>query len=153
MAGRKATPDAMKKLLGNPGRRPIKEDKTEVVQWIEPPEEVKDRSRALKKWNEVCPELGAVGVLSALDGHALTMMVLAWADFLDAWDEVEAHGVLVDHTSATGVTTIKANPAIGVRDAADRRYRSVLADFGMTPSSRTKVERHPETEEKDEFFN
>jgi len=154
-AGRKPTPAAMKELTGNPGRRPIPEGvfATEPVEWIEPPDVVTDRGYALGKWKELCHGLGAAGVLTTLDSSAFTQLCLAWADYLDACDEIEAEGLVVESKTAAGHTTMKANPAVAVRNAADAKYRQSLADFGLNPAARTKIDMASAPEEKDEFFD
>jgi len=63
-------------------------------------------------------------------------MCEARADWLSARDEITAAG---GETYVTEAGLIKAHPAVAMRNDAARRLQSLLAEFGMTPSSRSKV--------------
>jgi P27 family predicted phage terminase small subunit len=42
---------------------------------------------------------------------------------------------------------IKANPAVAMLADADRRFKSYLVEFGLTPAARSKVNTLPDEEE------
>lgn len=152
----KPTPRAIRELMGNPSGRPIPEEtvKAEPVSWLPAPIEVEERGHAIGKWNELVPLIGASGVLTNLDSSALAVLCMSWADYMDAQDCIQDEGLILDSTTAAGNTTRKANPAVSVRNAAEAKYRSGLADFGLNPTARARMDLAVggEAVEEDEFF-
>jgi P27 family predicted phage terminase small subunit len=93
-----------------------------------------DRGR--EAWGYVVAVLDRMGVLTEADAMAVELMCEARADWLSARDAIiEAGG----ETYKTDAGLIKAHPAVAMRNDAARRLQSLLAEFGMTPSSRSKV--------------
>jgi P27 family predicted phage terminase small subunit len=93
-----------------------------------------DRGR--EAWGYVIGVLDRMGVLTEADAMAVELMCEARADWLSARDQIiEAGG----ETYTTEAGLIKAHPAVAMRNDAARRLQSLLAEFGMTPSSRSKV--------------
>lgn len=127
-AGRPPKPTALKLLDGsakhNPGRVNADEPKPDVVDGrIEPPPWLTRRGHAWSAWNRLLPIVSGMKVMTVADVEALALGCMALADYL-ATDRDDWHK----------------------RDAAYKRYLSMLRDFGMTPASRTKVrvEKQPE---------
>jgi P27 family predicted phage terminase small subunit len=58
----------------------------------------------------------------------------------------DAGSISYDATSQTGGTNYKPYPEVAQRNQARRQYLSALAELGLTPSSRTKVKRIPESQ-------
>ncbi|WP_254852138.1 phage terminase small subunit P27 family [Xenorhabdus bovienii] len=80
-----------------------------------------------------------LGVMSQLDAKALELLVEAYIEYRHHCDTLEQAGYTYPTTSATGDTIIKAHPAAVMKADAWKRLRAMLGEFGMTPSTRAKV--------------
>jgi P27 family predicted phage terminase small subunit len=83
-------------------------------------------------------ELDAVGVLSELDARRLN----CWLRHIPNTGTTAKHwrGYSEDDaTKENGDCMIKAHPAAIMKADAWKRLRAMLAEFGMTPASRSKV--------------
>lgn len=107
---------------------------------------------ALEEWHRIAPQLAAAGVLTEGDGPALALYCSAFARRLAAQREVDAIGLLTE-TAAGGY---KANPAVAMVAQAERDMARILAEFGATPASRSRVaapEKPSEESELERFLN
>jgi P27 family predicted phage terminase small subunit len=145
--GRKPKPTALKLLQGNPGKRSLngREPRPEVVapdrpDWLSP--------AAAAEWERVVPELLALGLLTRLDRAALCAYCQAYAELQRATEMIEAEGLILDVEvfnragDVTG-TVRKPHPAVRLQRDAFHRVKAFLCEFGLTPSSRTRL-RTPE---------
>lgn len=149
MKGRKPKPSNLRRLQGNAGRRPIPENEPDPERGIpEPPKRLS--SAALEHWRKIAPELDALGVLTTADGFALELLCEAYSDWRAACEAIETHGQTYKRTTAAGKSTVATRPEVAVRNDSWKRYKSMLVEFGMTPSARTRVNVNPRRE-KDAF--
>lgn len=107
------------------------------------PEELGGEAAA--EWNRVVPELDAAGVLSVVDRAALVAYCLAWSDLAAARDILAREGLLTSEPiqNSRGETIgerRKLHPAHQLHERAFRRVRSLLAELGLTPASRQRLE-------------
>jgi P27 family predicted phage terminase small subunit len=90
---------------------------------------------AIAEWNRVAPQLYAVRVLTAADLASLAAYCQAYADWIHARTELDKHGFTI--------TTEKGNliqsPWVGIANKAMNNFVRYAAEFGMTPSSRSRV--------------
>ena len=132
--GRKPKPTALKQLEGNPGKRPlnIAEPHPDAVSPDAPAhlDEV-----ALAEWNRLAPEMHTKGVLTGWDRAAFAGYCVAYSRWVKACAELSK-------TSLT-ITTEKGNviqhPIVGVANKAQELMLRFLTEFGLTPSSRSRV--------------
>jgi P27 family predicted phage terminase small subunit len=142
-SGRRPLPTAVKKLRGNPGKRKL--DKSEPKVPAGAPEMPRDLPRAAaREWKRILPELRQLGVLSTIDRAALAAYCHAYARWFEAEKHVRRYGVVVKEQILlmgvpTGYVRIKKNPAVTVSEGAMKLMKSFLVEFGMTPSSRSRV--------------
>jgi P27 family predicted phage terminase small subunit len=152
MKGRKPKPTHLKLVTGNPGRRPQKvapEPKSEAPQ--PPPELTED---ALVEWNRVSAELHGLGLLTGVDRAALA----AYAQAYGRWAAAErALAKMAAADSVTGGLLIKTtngnaiqNPLVGVANKAAAAMVRYAAEFGMTPSARSRIEASPSQRDADQ---
>lgn len=141
--GRNAKPTALKKLQGNPGKRPLN-----TVEPIAPdgePELPRGMSKAAnREWAFIVPQLRLLGVLSIIDGKALAQYCDAHAHVEMARKEIKKHGLLIEEavTSKEGFyvgTKYKENPAVNIYAKFSKIMNTYLQQFGLTPSSRSKL--------------
>ena len=134
MRGRKPTPTKLKLLKGNPGKRPIRDDEPQPdVEIPEPPEELSADAQA--EWERVTPMLYELGLLSQIDRAALTAYCVAWGRWMEAEAALKKHGVVVKSPNGFPVQS----PFLAVANRAMKQVKEFLAEFGVSPSSRTRV--------------
>lgn len=109
------------------------------------------RARA---WARLEPVLSKMGVLSTADVDELALIVDALADYIEARAIVQREGLIYESTGVNG-RQVKAHPAERLAADAWRRVHVGLKEFGMTPSSRSKVEADPadSRDEVDRFMD
>ena len=137
--GRKPTPTHLKVVTGNPGRRPLNGAEPEA-QRARPscPSHASDKAK--ETWGYVCGILDRMGLLAEPDALALEMLCEAYAEYLAAREELREFGSRYYQTeNQAGGVMHRAHPAVAVMQDADRRIRGWLAEFGMTPSARSRV--------------
>ena len=142
--GPKPKPSALKLIQGNQGKRKINksEPQPKPVRRPRPPIDLDEDAK--KEWGRVVRELEALGLLSKLDLPVLSAYCVAYSRFKSANDALNA---VADKDKAFRGLLIKTkqgnwiqNPLVGVaRRAADDMTR-LAAEFGMTPSSRTRLQ-------------
>ena len=138
MPGRKPKPTAIKKLAGNPGKRPLNE--------LEPkpgPTDAKMPRGVLPKygqklWKDLAPRMIKLGVLTDVDLPAFEMMCIHYALARQALDEVHDNGLTIEEEGKT-----KKNPAMQAFRENSQAYKALLVEFGLTPSSRSRIESTP----------
>lgn len=96
---------------------------------------------ALETWNEVSQELASVGIGSRVEAAALTCYCEAVADFVMACDEIDRLGMVTQ--TERGFTR---NPACLIKNASMQMIAKFAGEFGLTPSSRSKVQGPAKTE-------
>ena len=149
MKGRKPKPSNLRRLQGNAGRRALRENEPDPERGIpDPPMWLS--SAALDHWREIAPELDALGVLTTVDGLALAMLCEAWADYRQAREILALEGSTYTRMTAAGSTSVVARPEAAISSDAWKRMKSMLIEFGLTPSSRTRVSIRPH-QTKSEF--
>jgi len=151
MRGRKPRPTALKKLAGNPGRRPLNDHEPMPKPGnLEPPSWLDAGARA--EWSRIVPELIAVGIFSVLDRPALEAYCTAYSRWRATEEKISKLKAIIFKTK-TGY------PQILPHVSAAHKYLSVMRDllpeFGMTPASRSRISATPEkaASDDDEFLN
>lgn len=148
MPGRKPKPTALKLVQGNPGRRPLnkKEPKPPATM---PPKPKHLSGFASEAWDRIAPELHRAGLLSKIDGAGLELLVCAYDDWRAANALVVAEGLTYECETAGGGSMVRARPEVAMRSDAWRRVRAILAEFGLTPASRSRIDVNPADDAKD----
>lgn len=133
--GRKNKPSALKLVQGNPGNRPINEDEPEplLVYEPEPPETFNEMERA--KWIDTARKLAECRVLTELDLDALEIYVRNWVSMHEAIADINERGKLLQMPRGG----VMWNPQWSQYKHSESVCRSIMAEFGMTPSTRTSV--------------
>lgn len=159
--GRKPKPTAQKKLGGNAGKRALNQAEPQyapadprVPKGRLPPE-------AARLWRALAGPMAAAGILKQPDLPALEMLCLhyavaraALAEMLKAGkvDVENAEGQLFTISEGIAVTAesvqgIKKHPAAAVLKENSLALRAYLSEFGLTPSSRARIQT-PQGEEE-----
>lgn len=134
MPGPAPKPTALKVLEGNPGQRRLPENEPRPPQVApEAPEWLSMEAQA--EWDRIVPVLDTLGLLTAVDRAALAAYCTAWALVVDAAQEIQAFGLLVEGQKGERVK----NPAIQVLRDATATCKGFCAEFGLTPSARSRM--------------
>ena len=134
MRGRKPTPTALRVLRGNPGKRPLPENEPHPSpDYPEPPDNLSRDARI--EWERVTPILYDLGLLTNIDRAALVGYCVAWGRWMEAEDELRKYGPVVKAPSGYPVQS----PFLAVANRAMKQTKEFLAEFGMSPSARTRV--------------
>lgn len=136
MKGRKAEPSALKLLRGLPGKRalPADEPKPSPLSDAQPPDWLDDEAKI--EWRRLAPILERLGVLTETDTGALTTYCEAWATWKGATQKIRQFGMVIK--GKDGDLPI-VSPYVKIAEKAFAQVKGMLIEFGMTPSSRTKV--------------
>ena len=144
MAGRKPKPTNLKVLHGNPGGRKLPRREPKPKAGIpKPPAWIEAGSEAMRVWDEFAAELDAMQVLTLADRAALAALVAAYCDWREACGEGEREGLTYASIGAGGGYLIRPQPAVAIRSDSWKRYKSMLSEFGLTPSARTRISANP----------
>lgn len=140
--GRKPKPTEQKKLEGNPGKREInnKEPKPEVSVPECPPHL---EGEARKEYLRITAELVKLKIISKVDRAALVAYCQAWGDYVRATREVKKEGEVLYSDKGNAYL----NPWKNIQTSAMDRMLRFSAEFGMTPSSRSRIKVETPTEE------
>ena len=155
MRGRKPTPTHLKLVRGNPGKRRLNaaEPVPERVLPSPPPELSAD---ARTEWDRVAGELHRIGVLSGIDRAALAAYCQAYGRWVVAERAIAkmaerdplTEGLMIKTTNGNAVQ----NPLVGTANKAMADLVRYAAEFGMTPSARSRISgQGGETDEPDGF--
>lgn len=135
--GRKPVPTKLKIVKGTDQPCRINPDEPEpVVSLPDPPPEWKKANPvALTEWERITPHLYELGLLTAVDRAALVAYCEAWSRLRQAEAEIAKTGLLVETTNGNLIQS----PAVGIANTAFKNMLAAATEFGLTPSSRTRV--------------
>ncbi len=133
MPGRKAKPTALKLIDGNPGNRKINETEPKPAKVYHPDPPTDFSSIQRLKWNEVTDKLAKCRVLTELDLDALEIYCREWVNLQEAISDISQRGKLLQMPSGG----VMWNPSWAQYKHSQAVCRSIMSEFGMTPSTRT----------------
>lgn len=98
-----------------------------------PPEHLSDDEKA--KWKLTVKELFPLGLITTIDKDALAMYCVIYVRWLKAEKMVREKGEIIK----TAAGNIIQNPYLSIANRALDQLNKLGAEFGMTPSSRSRV--------------
>jgi len=98
---------------------------------------------AKREWRRMGKELLALGVMTTVDRAALAAYCVAYARWAEAEEMVTRLGTVVKTANGNMIQ----NPYLSVANRAMEQMAKLAGEFGMTPSSRSRVQVQPATEE------
>ncbi|TWU12089.1 Phage terminase, small subunit [Symmachiella macrocystis] len=135
MRGRKPKPTALKTLEGNPGKRPLNAREPHAAPEVpDCPEHLDDVARA--EWFRTAKVLLDMGLLTLADRSALAAYCVAYSRWVHAEEQVKKYGTIVK-SPAKGFPM--KSPYLTVADQAMEAMRKLMVEFGLTPSSRSRI--------------
>jgi P27 family predicted phage terminase small subunit len=129
--GTKPKPTEMKRLAGNPGKRPLpsRDRQPESTDLKAPTGHLPRQGWLL--WNRLAPHLSEMGLFSELDRQALEMLCLHYAYAYKAEKGLRSQGLM-----ATGsMGQLVKHPLHQVFMDHSKAFLRYATEFGMTPSS------------------
>ncbi len=136
-------PSRLKAAAGNPGRRPLNDrepsPKIEVPKmptWLS--------AKAKAEWRRIAPELRRLGLVAKIDMAALATYCQAVAEVQIATETIDREGrvctwPILDKDGNKIGERLKAHPAVQQQRDAMQRVKQFAAEFGLSPSGRTRV--------------
>lgn len=152
MRGRKPKPTHLKLVTGNPGKRRLNESEPTPGHIMPPvPEHISDEAKA--EWVRMSEQLYWIGLLTEIDGCGLACYCQAYADWAEAEGHIRRYGKVIKSPVKTLTRRLKdgsevtetsggypiQSPFLAIRNRAVDTILKFLVEFGMTPSSRTRV--------------
>lgn len=102
-----------------------------------PPEHLSDEEK--EKWKSTVRELHPLGLITAIDKDALAMYCTIYVRWIKAEKIVREKGEIIK----TAAGNIIQNPYLSIANRALDQLNKLGAEFGMTPSSRSRVKTEP----------
>lgn len=133
-AGRKPVPTALKIVKGTDQKCRVNENEpTPKTDNIKMPANLSPLAQS--QWEQICEQLIDARIMTNIDVQALAMYCEAYALWRDATDKINTTGAVVKGKDGYPVRS----PFLFVAQKAFEQMKSMLTEFGMTPSSRAKV--------------
>lgn len=136
MRGRKPTPTKLKQLAGNPGKRALNSSEPQPPVPDRPPYAPRYLNEEGKReWRRVVGMLMDLGLYTELDRAALAM----YCQVYGRWVQMERELADEDLVLVGSEGGLYQNPKLHVANKAWEQQRKILAEFGLTPSSRSRL--------------
>lgn len=136
--GAKPKPTALKIVQGNPGKRALNKrepkparKKPTCPQWLS--------KEAKKAFRELARYLDNAGIITIVDGKALELLTEAYSEWKAARQVVQEKGATYSTITLQGAEMIRPRPEVGIAQDAWKRIKSILPEFGLTPSARVRL--------------
>lgn len=159
-SGRKPKPSALRLVMGNPGKRAMnkKEAKIDTAEPT-PPEFLNTDAKV--EWGRVVGTLYRAGLMTELDRSVLAAYCQAYGRWAQAERALSRMADKDEYNQALMIQTHNGtaiqNPLVGTANKAKSDMVRYAAEFGMSPSARSRVSANPEVDEKEdllaEFFS
>lgn len=139
MRGRKPKPTALKLAEGNPGKRKINRGEPKPDGAAPAcPRHLKGEAR--KEWVRLVPELEKIGLMTKVDLAAMACYCESWGLYLQA---LAAMARPAKKGGGAVTVTDKGNqiqsPWLAIANRQKALIRSFLAEFGLTPATRSRL--------------
>ncbi len=135
MRGPKPTPTNLRIVKGTDRPSRMNDEEPQVpVSIPEPPDHLDDDEQ--EEFRYMAAKLARMRVMSDCDVDALAIYSRAAIEARKAHEKVRQMGLMVQ---APKSKTPMQNPFLSIRNTAEKKALGILTEFGMTPSSRTRV--------------
>lgn len=135
MPGPAAKPLEFRVLEGNPGHRAIPKKPPKFGQKNVSPPSYLDND-AKKEWRRMAPQLKKMGLLTSGDIHAFACYCQAVSNLAAARKTLSEEG----RVFVSGKGYLLPRPEVGMETQAMKAIKDFAAQFGFTPSSRSKID-------------
>lgn len=134
MSGPRPQPTQLRVLRGNPSKRPLpKNEPTPDAKLPPAPRHLSDEAR--REWRRIGRELERLGLVSQIDRALLTAYCSAWGRLVEAETMLRKYGSVVKTPNGMLVQS----PYLQIVNKATEQLAKIAPEFGMSPSSRSRV--------------
>lgn len=147
MRGRKQTPNKLKEMAGNPGKRPFDPDLKVSGDIPDCPSHL--RGDAKKEWKRIIDELESKDLISQLDRGLLAAYCVAYATWLDASRHVQQEGAVTRQVISNKGQRLDGSEDVVYQDAHNpwasvmNKQAELMAKLGdklgLDPTSRMRL--------------
>jgi len=142
MRGRKPKPTAVKVLEGNPGKRALNGHEPIPRRRLPRcPDHLSETAK--REWRRVAGELYDAGLLTGVDRAALAAYSQAWGRWVEAEEKLTKTGAVIKTSNGNPIQ----NPYLAIANRAVEQMYKFAVEFGMTPSSRSRIHVEPPDKE------
>lgn len=100
-------------------------------------------TEAKKTFRRITAHLEDLGIIGTIDGNAIVRYCALWARWKDAEEFLTRNGSFYEYTDTAGNEVRKPYPHVHMAHQLSEHLLRIEAQFGMTPSARTRVEALP----------
>lgn len=144
MPGPKPIPTELKRLAGNPGHRRLNDCEPKAPRGTPScPKQLAGEARA--EWKRITAELRGMGILAKTDRAAIALYCEHFRQWSEATADVVKNGTIVKQPNGWH----GPNPYLSVATKASAAMTRLLAEFGLTPSARSRIHVTDQTEDDD----
>ena len=97
-------------------------------------------------------KLDDMGVVAEVDAMALQMLADAWEDYQVARNVIKEHGPTYSTTTAQGDLMWRPRPEVLMMNQSWSKVEKMMVQFGLTASSRAKIETQEKIETLDDLL-
>jgi P27 family predicted phage terminase small subunit len=142
MRGRKPKPTHLKLVRGNPGKRPLNDREPKPAPAL-PQAPLELSADAKLEWDRIASDLQRLNLLSAIDRGTLAAYCQAYGRWIAAERALRrmaerdqlTDGLMIKTTNGNPVQ----NPLVGTANKSMSDMVRFAAEFGMTPSARSRI--------------
>ena len=127
----------MKKRNGNPGKRKLNTSEPSAGTDLSKPKNL--NAVASDHWDEVVECLGKMSVLDRADRTAVELLCQTYSEWIECLKLVESEGRILRSLDKLGNEQLSTHPAVRQASDAAKRIKSILCEFGLTPSARVSL--------------
>lgn len=146
MPGPAPTPTSLKKLRGNPGKRPLRDNEPRPGEFCAEPPKSFDKT-GIAEWFRITAILKPLGLLTEADYLALETLCWSYQLVCRARRQLAKEKLRI--TSESGWS--QANALLGIINQQTAVVNKMMAEFGMTPASRSRISVPPEKPKANKF--
>lgn len=134
MRGRKPKPTAVRKLQGNPGKRPLNRHEAR-------PDKARPRcpgwvhDEGKKLWRRIAGRLHDAGLLTYVDGSMFAILCDSYGRMIESQAKCAEFGSVIQTTNGNLII----NPYQSVANRARGEFIKAAAEFGLSPSARSRI--------------
>ena len=139
----KPKPSKLRVIQGNPGHRPLNMQEPEFQAGIPDKPQWLD-VYASEEWDRLVGNLNGQRVFTKNDLGILVSICLAYEQMRETLAIIKQLGRSYTVEDLGGNTHYKARPECVRYETAQKEYRTLLAEIGFTPSSRSRIKTLPE---------
>lgn len=135
---------------GNPGKRKRNHREPKPLHVIpSPPDHLS--KKVLVAWGALSVKLDRMGVLTEGDAWALEQLAENYEETVKLRKILAREGCFQTRITKQGEKVKFTHPGVIQLSDAEKRFRAMLVEFGLTPSSRARVNAGPPSEEESDL--